>query len=60
MSGYDDKMGTYNNEKVFCPVNGWDCPYFHGGLCVMQGGDPMEDCDDFQMYFESWEEWESL
>ena len=19
--------------KVYCPVNGWDCPYYEEGLC---------------------------
>lgn len=60
MSGYDGMSGTYNGEKVFCPVNGWDCPYYYDGICKMDDGNPMEDCDDFASMFESWEEWESL
>lgn len=31
--------------KVYCPVNGWDCPYFHNGECGLD--DPYKDCDDF-------------
>ena len=54
----DAKNGTYNGETTFCPVNGWDCPYFKNGVCHVD--DPQEDCDDWQMFFESWEEWLAL
>lgn len=33
----------------FCPVNGWDCPYFkENGTCAMvdEGFNPVEECDD--------------
>lgn len=52
------QAGTYNGETTFCPVNGWDCPYCWKGVCHIE--DPQEDCDDWQAFFESWEEWESL
>ena len=33
-------------EKVFCPVNGWDCPYWNkDGTCSLEN--PAEECDDF-------------
>lgn len=57
---YNAETATYNDEPVFCPVNGWDCPYYKNGRCHLDGGDPMEDCDDFASMFESWEEWEEL
>jgi len=59
-NGYNSKDGTYNDTPVFCPVNGWDCPYYKDGRCCMEDGDPIEDCDEFGYFFESWEEWESL
>lgn len=52
------EQGTYNGEITYCPVNGWDCPYFKDNVCYID--DPIEDCDDFACAFESWEEWESL
>lgn len=31
--------------KIYCPVNGWDCPYYQDGECGLE--DPYRDCDDF-------------
>ena len=50
--------GTHKDETVFCPVNGWDCPYYEDGVCYIKN--PIEDCDDFGSIFESWEYWEQL
>ena len=50
--------GTHKGETVFCPVNGWDCPYCEKGICYIN--DPIEECDDFNSFYESWEDWESL
>mgnify|MGYP001024685699 FL=1 len=50
--------GCHNGEPIFCPVNGWDCPYYDDGKCFIR--DPMEDCDDFASMFDSWEDWEEL
>lgn len=36
--------------KIYCPVNGWDCPYYLSGECGLE--DPYMDCDDF---FAQWE-----
>lgn len=36
-------------KKFFCPVNGWDCPYWkEDGSCSMvdDGDDPVMECDD--------------
>ena len=57
-----NEPGWHNGEKVYCPVNGWDCPYFrketkHYGQCMID--DAMEDCNDFATMWESWEEWEA-
>ena len=40
--------------KVFCPVNGWDCPYWcKDGTCSMYPeADPIDECDDFAMFWE--------
>lgn len=33
------------NEPYYCPVNGWDCPYFDAnGVCMMDN--PLAECDD--------------
>ena len=52
------EQGTYNGETTYCTVNGWECPYYKNGVCHIDG--PIEDCDDFGAYFESWEDWENL
>jgi hypothetical protein len=48
----DDTMEE--KEKVFCPVNGWDCPYWRkDGQCGMiedEGCHPREECDDYAMF----------
>ena len=31
--------------KMYCPVNGWDCPYYKNNECGLE--DPYADCDDF-------------
>ena len=36
-------------KKFYCPVNGWDCPYWKkDGTCAMvdEDLDPVEECDD--------------
>lgn len=33
------------NEKYYCPVNGWDCPYWQkDGSCICEN--PTIECDD--------------
>lgn len=42
-------------EKFYCPVNGWDCPYWRkDGTCCIDGI-PWEECDDAAA-FHDWEE----
>lgn len=41
-------------KKFFCPVNGWDCPYFKkDGSCSMvdDGDNPVMECDDAGYFF---------
>ena len=36
-------------KKFYCPVNGWDYPYWKkDGTCAMvdEGDDPVKECDD--------------
>lgn len=44
----EEKIG-----KVYCPVNGWDCPYYAtGGICTMYpASDPVKECDDFAYFW---------
>ena len=39
--------GVYTmNESYFCPVNGWDCPYWcENGQCSL-GCAAIDECDD--------------
>jgi hypothetical protein len=53
-----ESNGKHKGETIYCPVNGWDCPYYENGICYIK--DPMEECDDFAACFDSWEEWEEL
>ena len=48
---------TNRRESVYCPCNSWDCPYYEDGKCYVE--DPMEDCDGWGIFWESWEEWEN-
>ena len=38
---------------VYCPVNGWDCPYFDTkGCCKLYPEfDPARECDDFYFFW---------
>ncbi len=46
---------------VYCPVNGWDCPYYKENLCTMYPeSNPLEECDDFFFSWEGREEKESI
>ena len=44
-----ESNGMHKGEVIYCPVNGWDCPYYtdnnHPCRCTL--ANPMEDCDDF-------------
>ena len=53
----DIKNGTCNGETTYCPVNAYgDCPYCDQcNICHID--DPLEDCDDWQMFWRSWDEW---
>jgi len=56
----DATKGTYNGETTYCPVNAYgDCPYCDQ-CCVCHIEDPMEDCDDWGMFYSSWFEWVTL
>lgn len=52
---YDPNLGK--QMPIYCPCNGTDCPYYENGICYIR--DPMEDCDDWAAFWESWEEWEN-
>lgn len=52
-----ESNGTRNGSPIYCPVNGWDCPYFKSGICYI--ADPITECDDFATFFESWEDWDN-
>lgn len=38
--------------RIYCPANGWDCPYYNkNGECALN--DPMKDCDDFAYFWDA-------
>ena len=43
-------------KKIYCPVNGWDCPYWKkDGTCSMKEEEdvhPKEECDDYTLFDE--------
>ena len=41
-------------KRIYCPVNGWDCPYYDANGCCMMypDTDPVDECDDFAMFWE--------
>lgn len=44
-------------KKVYCPVNGWDCPHWReGGLCAI--GNPMIECSDFAFFWDEGDDYE--
>ena len=37
------------NLRPYCPVNGWDCPYWcYDGTCKLEN--PAKECDDFATF----------
>ena len=39
------KGGYMRKGKIYCPLNGWDCPYYKKGECGIEN--PAKECDDF-------------
>ena len=42
-------------KKFYCPVNGWDCPYWkEDGSCGMvdEGFNPVKECDDASVFWD--------
>ena len=48
-------------KVVYCPVNGWDCPYYDaGGYCTMYPkNDPLKECDDFSVFWDEGDDYVS-
>lgn len=42
------------SKVIYCPVNGWDCPYFDANGCCMMypDTDPIKECDDFATFWD--------
>lgn len=55
MENRDIVLGTYEGETTYCPVNGWDCPYYSSGVCHID--DPWKECDDWIIWWPTIEEW---
>lgn len=56
----DATKGTYDGEYTYCPVNAYgDCPYCDKNL-VCHVEDPLKDCDDWTMFWSSWDEWKQI
>lgn len=48
-------MNKPKDAKVYCPVNGWDCPYYKEGECKIEN--PIEECDDFAFFWDADDEY---
>lgn len=43
-------------NKVYCPINGWDCPYWcKDGSCGLHE-DAIYECEDYNFWFGDEEE----
>ena len=50
------EKGTLDGQVTYCPVNGWDCPYFgKDGICHVDN--PFDDCTDWYDFWPDYEEW---
>lgn len=49
-----EKTGSKQTKKIYCPVNGWDCPYWKkDNICSMkeeEGIHPKDGCDDYIIF----------
>lgn len=52
-----ESNGMRNGKPIYCTVNGWDCDYYKDGVCYI--ANPIEDCEDFAFFFDSWEEYDA-
>lgn len=41
--------------KIYCPFNGYDCPYYKDGECGIE--DPYNECDDFSSIWDEDDEY---
>lgn len=48
--------GFRNGQPIYCPVNGHSCPHFYNGIC--RKNDPIKNCNDFVLFFKSWDDWD--
>lgn len=48
----DDTPQTKRTKRIYCPCNGFDCPYYQysNGECGID--DPINECDDFAYFWE--------
>lgn len=44
---------------IYCPVNGWDCPYCknHNGYVRCMCEHPEKECEDFQLFWDEGDDW---
>jgi hypothetical protein len=45
----DNKSWVADDGNIYCPVNGWDCPYYRQGKCFCENVDI--ECDDFYFFW---------
>ena len=56
----DAKRGTYNGEPTYCTVNAYGTCIYCDQCNICHDPDPQENCEDWQMFFDSWDYWLSL
>lgn len=52
-----ESTGLRNGSPIYCTVNGWGCPYYENGICYI--ANPIAECNDFSLFFETWEDWDN-
>ena len=56
----DAEKGTYNGETTYCPVNAYGACEYCDQCGVCHDSDPQVNCEDWQQFWSSWFEWESI
>lgn len=53
---FDEEKGTINGFPIYCYSLDASCPYLdRDGICHI--GDALEECTDFQAFWDSWEDY---
>lgn len=54
----NDTDATHNGQNVFCPVNAYGACFYCDQCNLCHFANPVEGCNDFSTFFDSWQDWE--